>query len=87
MKMRSHSRSMTTQIAVDAFDMLQISTDSNVKPFEFIERNELTRQHTLTIPDDQRPVIVLRETKSNRALPTEPYELNDLGEDYYSSYA
>jgi hypothetical protein len=87
MKMQIRSRSMTTQIAVNAFDMLQISTESNINPFEFIERDELTRQHALTMPDDQRPIIVLRENKSNRVLPIVSYELlNDLDEDYYSSY-
>jgi hypothetical protein len=70
MKMRNRSRSTTTQIFVDAFDMLQISTESNIKPFEFIEREELTRQHALAMPEDQRPFIILRD---NQALSTVSY--------------
>ena len=73
MKMRNRSRSRTTQIVVDAFDMLQISTESNIKPFEFIERDELTRQHVLAMPGDQRPIIILRDNESNQALSNVSY--------------
>lgn len=61
------SNSTITQLA-----LLHISIDSNSKPFEFIQRHELTRQHALTMPVNQRPIISIVE--------------NDVHQDYYSSY-
>lgn len=55
MKIRARSLNMTTQIPVDAFNMLHISTESNTQSIEVIERYELT------MPFDQRPVLFLIE--------------------------
>jgi hypothetical protein len=88
-KIRTRSLSLTTQIATDAFDMLHISTtESNTKPFEFIERYELTRQHALAMPCDQRPIVFFMEPKNNRVFSNTTNDLYiSTDEDYYSSYA
>ncbi len=58
-KLRTRSMSITTQLATNALDMLHISTtESDIKPFEFIERYQLTRQQALAMPYDQRPTVV-----------------------------
>lgn len=46
---QSRSMSLTTEVAINALNMLQISTE----PLKFIERNELTRYHALKMPMKQ----------------------------------
>jgi hypothetical protein len=87
MKIQTRSMSVTTQIATDAFEMLHISNESNLKSLEFIERYELTRQHALIMPIDQRPIVFLMENQNNRVFPTVKHELDkSIDEDYYSSF-
>ncbi|CAF1141758.1 unnamed protein product [Rotaria sordida] len=87
-KIRTRSMSMTTQIALDALNMLHISNESNTKPFEFIERYELTRQHALNMPFDQRPIVFFIEHENSQAFSTSTNELYNTmdDDDYYSSY-
>ncbi len=86
-KMGTRSMSMTTQIAADAFDMLHISTESNTNPLEFIERYELTRQHALQMPLNQRPILFLMEYKNSRVFSNAKSELhNSIDEDYSTSF-
>lgn len=86
-KLRNRSMSVTTQIDTNAFDMLRISTESNIKPLEFIERNELTRYHALTMSIDQRPILFLMEHKNNRIFSSTTNErYNNINDDYYSSF-
>jgi hypothetical protein len=86
-KLRNRSMSVTTQIDTNAFDMLRISTESNIKPLEFIERNELTRYHALTMSIDQRPILFLMEHKNNRIFSSTANErYNNMNDDYYSSF-
>ena len=85
-KLRTRSMSIETQIAVDAFDMLHISTTkSNIKPFEFIKRYEITRQEALIMPRDRQPIVFFIDQKNNRMLSNDL--CNSMDEDYYSSCA
>jgi len=87
MKRQNRSMSVITQIAANAFDMLRISTESNIKPLEFIERYELTRYHALTMPIDQQPILFLMEHKNNRMFSISANErYNNINDDYYSSF-
>jgi len=87
MRRQNRSMSVTTQIAANAFDMLCISTESNIKPLEFIERYELTRYHALTMPIDQQPILFLMEHKNNRMFSISANErYNNINDDYYSSF-
>jgi hypothetical protein len=87
MKILNHSSSMTTQIATDALNRLQISNELNIKPLDFIERYELTRHHALTMPLDQRPIVFFLEHSKSRMLSNTTSELySSMDEDYYSSY-
>lgn len=63
LKPLNSSNSTITQIATSALDYLHISPEFNVKTFQFIQRNELTRQQALIMPDDQRPMISLRSSE------------------------
>ncbi|CAF2458737.1 unnamed protein product [Rotaria sp. Silwood2] len=86
-KIQTRSMCMTIQIASDALNMLHISNEPNTKPFEFIERYELTRQQALTMPFDQRPIVFFMEHENSQVLPTSTDELhNTIDDDYYSSY-
>ena len=64
LKTFNSSNSTITQIATSAFNLLHISPDSNLKTFQFIQRNELTRQQALTMSDDQRPIISIRQSEN-----------------------
>ncbi|UJR23792.1 hypothetical protein I4U23_026769 [Adineta vaga] len=57
-RLKRQIRSLT-KITTNAFNMLQISTDSATVPLEFIERNQLTRYHALQMPLKQRPIVFL----------------------------
>ena len=52
---QSRSLNMTTEVAINALSMLQLSTE----PLQFIERDELTRYHALKMPMKQQPVVFL----------------------------
>lgn len=58
LKTFNSSNSTITQIATSALDFLP-----NLKTFQFIQRNELTRQQALAMPDDQRPMISIRSER------------------------
>ncbi|CAM4897537.1 unnamed protein product [Rotaria socialis] len=77
MKILKPTTSMTTQIISDAFNLLHISTESNRKSAEFIERYELTRQETLNIPFDHRSILFVNEHRNKELFPTTIKELND----------
>ncbi|CAF1577169.1 unnamed protein product [Adineta ricciae] len=69
---QSRSMNMTTEVAINALNMLQISTE----PLEFIERDELTRYHALKMPMKQQPVVFLVNQQNI-----------SIDDDHLSSYA
>ena len=58
------SISTTTQITIDAFNRLHLS--SSITSLQFIERDELTRHQALSMPVEQRPMICFLRSDEQR---------------------